>query len=138
MSDSKTSAGQKLEPKPSGLWEKVPLAERLSKRTDFESYAASACDGDQVWQPSRLLVSKSMADIRAAVSRSTLSDGSSLASTPVSSPLVRRKPDPMAPNCKSADMSNKNWLFPRIKREVGETRLSVTNFDLNAVSPTSW
>lgn len=137
MTDNATES----KPHKPSVWITGPLNDRLTKITNFEAYAGSCAvfeEDENRHQASRITSSRSMADIRAAVTRSVLSvQPSSLSSSPTSSPIVRRKPDATVANCKP-QIVGKNWLFPLIRREGGEARLSVTNFDINAISPTSW
>ena len=105
---------------------RASLLQRLTKASNLESFAdlSPAFEFDD--------------DVRGlAIGHLTLFY--SIPSAPASSPATQRTSDC---SCSSSSSSRSRdasrWLLPRIRREVGETRLSVSNFDLNAVSPTSW
>jgi hypothetical protein len=101
--------------------------------TKFQNQEKSRSEFDRIRnEVVQMTSSKSLSDIRAAVTRAVIS---SVTSTPTASPVAQRRS--AAPDCKS-QVTAKNWLFPLIGREMGGTRLSVSNFDMNAVSPNSW
>lgn len=120
----------------SSAWTNSKLSGCEMGDTKFDNHEKSCSELNRIKNEMvQLTSSKSLSDIRAAVTRAVVS---SVTSTPTASPVAqRRAPAPAAGDCKS-QATAKNWLFPLIRRELGETRLSVSNFDMNAVSPNSW
>ena len=120
-----------------GDWVRKPL-ERMNQPSNFESIAESSGPLEDYYfgGPS----SKSLNDYTRASNLRTgsmSSMASSVASTPSNSPLIRRKGDQSASSSSSGNKgkdSGNNWLSPIFGPKV----LTVTNFDINAVGPTSW
>lgn len=111
-----------------GGWVRKPL-ERMNQPSNFDSVAESAGPLEDYYCGT---VSKSFNDYSRPNLRtgSVSSMASSVGSTPSNSPLFRRKGDQ-----KKQDDRSCNWLTPIFGRE---RVLTVTNFDINAVGPTSW
>lgn len=116
-----------------GDWVRKPL-ERMNQPSNLDSVAElnSPLEDYHFGGPSKSLNDYSRTNLRTG---SMSSMASSVASTPSNSPLIRRKGDQSSVSSKKDDRGSSNWLTPIFGRE---RVLTVTNFDINAVGPTSW